>query len=100
MLRRCPSKPKPVTSVHALTSCSRAAASAWSLRQVMLATAAASSAGPATPCLIAVPMTPVPSALLSTSTCPARAPRFDSTSASATSPVTDRPNLSSGSRTL
>ena len=66
----------------------------------MLATAAASSSALATPCLIAVPITPVPSALVSTSTCPARPVRLDSRRSRVTSPVTASPNLISWSRTL
>ncbi len=61
--------------------------------------AAAAASGEATRFLIAWPRMPVPSAFDSTSTWPGRAVRFDHSLPGSTSPVTDSPNLTSGSRT-
>jgi len=89
-----------VTSVAAVTPWARPTRAATSLSVVIDAIAASISAALAASALIAWPMMPVPSGLVSTSACPGRAPVLAHTASSATSPVTDSPNFSSGSRTV
>ena len=74
--RAWPRKPKPVTSVHPCTSNCSMASQAARFSVSIEAVAASTHAGCAMPRFSAVPITPVPIALVKTSASPARAPLF------------------------
>src|SRR5215212_3350630 len=95
MLPRCPSRPKPVTSVAALTPTASAARAAPSLSVVMDRTASAMPASIRASRLRAVARMPVPSGLVSTSTSPAHPPALVRARSGWTSPITTRPKIGS-----
>ena len=86
-----PTRPNPVTSVHACTwpaGSARIASAAARLSAVIDRTAAWTAASGARPALMAVPTMPVPMAFVRNSTSPGFAPAFESTRAGSISPVT------------
>ena len=99
---RWPSRPKPVTSVSACTSFhDRASTSPAARFSVFIcATAARISSGEASSFLMAETAMPVPSALVSSTTSPGRAPSFLKMRRGSTTPVTARPYFGSTSSTL
>ncbi len=97
---RCPSSPKPVTSVQPVAPAVIAARAAAALLAVIDATAAATRSSGAAPTLIAVVVIPMPSGLVSTSASPSRRPELRRIRSGCASPTTASPYLGSGSSTL
>ena len=96
--RRCPSSPKPVTSVIACAPAARAARDAVGVQRGHRRDGGRRAAPSPRPRLSAVEIAPTPSGLVSTSTSPARPPALLSTRAGSTVPVTARPYFGSGRR--
>ena len=92
-----PMSEKPVTSVAACASRSARASAAALLSVTIESVATLSPASSSSPALWAVVRMPVPSAFVSTSASPSRAPALASIRASGTKPVTARPYLGSWS---
>ena len=95
--RRCPSSPKPVTSVPASTPASTIAAAAAALLVVMSSTAVATSSAGATPRFSAVAMMPRPIGFDSQSSAPGVAVELRTIRCGSTSPRTTMPYFGSGS---
>src|SRR5580693_5784873 len=96
---RCswPSRPKPVTSVAAVTPAARAAWLAAALSWVIEATAASTTSGGGAPRLTAVAITPVPTGLVKISWSPGAARSMVISRSGSARPTTARPYLGTGS---
>ncbi len=94
---RCPSSPKPVTSVAASTPASAMASAAARFSVVITSTAEATCASVARSRLMAVVVIPRPSGLVSTSVAPASTVELRISRSSSTKPVTAIPYFGSGS---
>ena len=95
-----PSRPKPVTSVQALTPASIISSEAVLLRVAIHRTVLSITSLPAVPPFAAVFIMPVPSGLVRMSLSPALAPLLRTTLAGWMVPVTESPYFSSWSSTL
>ncbi len=96
-LNKCPSKPKPVTSVAQRSPAARASRLATSLSVVMTAIAAGNTSPVA---LCRAFSTPLPTGLVSDSGRPAAPASMRSSAAGSASPVTAMPYFGSGSSML
>src|SRR5580704_3577182 len=94
---RWPSRPKPVTSVAAVTPAARAVWLAAALSWVIEAMAASTTSGGGAPRLTAVAITPVPTGLVKISWSPGAARSMVISRSGSARPTTARPYLGTGS---